>query len=378
MFTFDREDLRILLAPHEAPCVSIFTPTHRRRPLSDHDPIRLRNLLRDARYRVSEAGFDDVAQALMDPLAELAGSWKSAPRRDGLALFRSSDLLAQYTLPAPVPERLVVADTFHVRPLLRLLQANQRYYVLALSQKQVRLFEGTPFSLDPVELEELPRSLHDALGSEHDAAFLNVRTAGRGSESAIFHGHGDAEEAREADLRRYFRRVDAAIWKLLRREQTPLFLAGVARHATAFRELCRYPFVADHGVEGNVDDVEAGELRERVRPLVDELFRARRAEALEELSHARGRGLAEVKLGAVGRHAVQGRVRQLLLAEGRQVRGRFDFDDGAILPAASGDDLADDVLDDLAQAVLVRAGDVMTIPATDMPEEAAAAAILRW
>jgi hypothetical protein len=312
------------------------------------------------------------------PISELAESGDWGPPRDGLAVFRSPDFLAHHSLPASLPERAVVAETFHVRPLLRFLQRNQRYFVLALSQKQVRLYEGTPFSLSPVELPGLPSSLHEALGSEHDKAFLNVRTAGRGSGAAIYHGQGDAEEAREEDLLRYFRMIDAAVWRLLRKEQAPLFLAGVARYIPLFRELSRYPAVADRGIDGNVDGVDAGELRERAWPLVDELFRARREQALEEFDLARGRGLAELDMPAIGRHAVHGRVRRLLLGEGRHTWGLFDFETGSIDIGAEEEGLGDDVLDDLAQAVLVRDGEVLTLPADEMPDGTAAAAVLRW
>jgi hypothetical protein len=41
----------------------------------------------------------------------------------GLALFRSSDLLTHYRMPMRCPELAVVADSFHVRPLLHFLQS---------------------------------------------------------------------------------------------------------------------------------------------------------------------------------------------------------------------------------------------------------------
>jgi hypothetical protein len=372
----DRDDLQGLLAPHEAPCVSLFLPTHRHPPQSGQDPVRLRNLLREADRQLTEAGLAG-RNALLEPVVELADSRAWGPPGDGLAVFRSPDVLAHYSLPAPVPERVVVADTFHVRPLLRFLQANQRYYVLALSQKRVQLFQGTPFSLSAIEVPELPSSLREALGAEHDPAFLKVRASARGSEAPMYHGHGGAEEAREEDLRRYFRMIDAAAWRVLREERAPLFLAGVVSYVPLYRGLSRYPFVAEHGIEGNFDEAGAEDLRERAWPLVQELFRERREQALEELIVARGRRLAELDLRTIGRHAIQGRVRRLFLGEGGYVPGVFDFETGEIRPAKE-DELSDEVLDDLAQAVVVRDGEVMTLPAEEMPEEAPVAALLRW
>jgi hypothetical protein len=370
---FGRDDLLILNAAHESPCVSFFLPTHRHLPQREKDPVRLRNLLRDGLARLSAIGFS-AGEELLEPVRQLADSADWGPPRDGLAVFRSLDFFAYHSLPVPLREQVVVADSFHVRPLLRFLQASERYYLLALSQKRVRLFEGTPFSLSPVEAD-LPGSLEDALGSEHDESFLNVRSASRGTHGALYHGHGDAEGAREEDLRRFFRVVDAAVWQQLRGDQAPLFLAGITRHIPLYRELSRYPFVPEQGIEGNVDELAADELRERAQPLVEEWLRARRSAQVKELAAARGRGLATLDLEAIGKHAAEGRVHRLLLSEGQRTPGQFDVETGRIHSAA---DLSDDVLDDLAQAVLLRDGEVTTLPAEEMPEGAAAAAVLRW
>jgi hypothetical protein len=172
--------------------------------------------------------------------------------------------------------------------------------------------------------------------------------------------------------------IDGAVWPLLRGARAPLFLAGVGSHLPLYRESSRYAFVADRGIEGNVDELDADTLRERAWPLVEEQFSRRRREVLEELELARSRGVAELDLVAIGRHAVQGRVRRLLLGEGEQVSGSFDFETGRIHSGVGKDGLSDDVLDDLAQAVLIRAGEVMTLPVAQMAEGASAAAVLRW
>jgi hypothetical protein len=60
------------------------------------------------------------------------------------------------------------------------------------------------------------------------------------------------------------------------------------------------------------------------------------------------------------------------------VWGSFDFESGRIRTVEEREALNDDVLDDLAQAVLLRDGEVVTLPLEEMPEGASAAAVLRW
>jgi hypothetical protein len=78
-------------------------------------------------------------------------------------------------------------------------------------------------------------------------------------------------------------------------------------------------------------------------------------------------------------NAEQGRVRQLLVAEGVQLWGRLERESSAITPhPARPGARNDDVLDGLAECVLTRGGEVLLLAADRMPGPSPAAAILRW
>ena len=59
-------------------------------------------------------------------------------------------------VPLRLPELVTVGDRFVVRPLLPLLTAGGHFHLVALSQDEIRLFRGTRFGLDAVELDGLP------------------------------------------------------------------------------------------------------------------------------------------------------------------------------------------------------------------------------
>ncbi len=103
---------------------------------------------------------------------------------------------------------------FLVAPLLPLLTADGRFYVLAVSQNSVRLFQGTRFTISPVDLKGAPHNLAEALRT-HDRdevlTFHGRRTSG-GSWGAIFEGHGVGIDDEKDNLRRYFHRV----WQIFR------------------------------------------------------------------------------------------------------------------------------------------------------------------
>src|SRR5690606_5289702 len=118
-------------------------PTHRRHPENRQDPIRFRNLVKTLEESLRQAHAEDEVRALLEPLHALADDyafWSHA--LDGLAVLRAKDLFRVYTLQRPVPELAIVADSFHTKPLLRILQSADRFQVLGLSRQAIRLFEG--------------------------------------------------------------------------------------------------------------------------------------------------------------------------------------------------------------------------------------------
>ena len=165
MRIFTREELRTLVESSQAPCVSIYLATHRLPTENQQDRTRLKNLLRQAHESLLTYGLRTAeAEALLLPatrLLEAIPFWKD--KRDGMALFISPGIFRQYQLPTSFEPLVVVAHRFHVKPLLAFLGGNQ-FFVLALSQNAVRLFEGSPFGLSAIDdLEGVPKSLADAL-----------------------------------------------------------------------------------------------------------------------------------------------------------------------------------------------------------------------
>ena len=148
------------------PCLSLYQPTHRHYPDTQQNPIRFKNLVRVLETSLREKYANKDIRALLEPFHTLAGDsafWTH--QRDGLAVLGTSSLFRVYRLQRPVPELAIVADSFHTKPLLRILQSADRFHVLALSRAQMRLFEGNRDSVDEVELADgVPARLIDVTG----------------------------------------------------------------------------------------------------------------------------------------------------------------------------------------------------------------------
>ncbi|MBL8860505.1 MAG: hypothetical protein JNK02_00695 [Planctomycetes bacterium] len=372
------DDLRTLIAHEAAPCVSLYLPTHRTG--SPDDRARFAGLVRRARELLASSYGAAQVDAVCAPLEALGQDDLWNHGLDGLAVFRSQDFSVYYQLPIALQELVVVADSFHIRPLLRYLQSNERYFLLNLSQGRVSLLKGSALGLGPVDLATLPRSLADAIGVQARERVLNFHqtsTGGRGS--PIFHGSGSDENAREEDMLKFLRGIDRALWDFLREETAPLLVAAPSRIAAAFQAVSRYPHLLHEHVAGSHAHAKLEDLHARAWPLVSAHGAARLRDAKERYGNLISRGRALDDASTIARFAVQGRVRDLLVDRDAQLWGRLDPATGAIeLHPAQVDAHDDDVLDDIAEAVVLRGGEVLTLPKGEMPTASPVAATLRW
>jgi hypothetical protein len=155
-------------------CVSLYMPTARFGPETRQNPIRYKNLLKEAEDLLAASGMaGDQVEAALNPargLVEEYSFWQG--QGDGLAVFVSPGTFVHYRLPIAVAERVVLGDRPYLKPLLPLLELRQPFHVLALSQKNVRLFRCQRGDGVEIDLGDTPRSLTDAVGSEFEQQSL--------------------------------------------------------------------------------------------------------------------------------------------------------------------------------------------------------------
>ncbi|PIV00597.1 MAG: hypothetical protein COS57_15555, partial [Syntrophobacterales bacterium CG03_land_8_20_14_0_80_58_14] len=255
MNVLSQDEIKTLLGKHQGLCVSIFMPTFRTGAESQQNQIRLRNLLRSAEEKLLAGGLrPQEIKTLLEPAQALPGNVLFRRRQsDGLALFISADLFRCFCLPETFGELIIVADHFHVKPLLPLLGSDNRFYILALSQKEVRLLEGTGKNIREIELESVPGSLAEALQYDELGKQIRFRTgaAGGGDHSTMVSGHGAELDDAKDNLLKYFRLIDRGLHDLLRDERAPLVLAGVDYLFPIYREANTYPRLIEEGIPGN-------------------------------------------------------------------------------------------------------------------------------
>lgn len=364
--TLSPDKIQELLQAKEPPCLSLYLPTHRRHPENQQDPIRYKNLLKQLEATLLTNFPDANASVLLAPFHALGANpdfWNHT--WDGLAVLGGPAGFRTIKLQRTVPELAIAATTFHLKPLLRVQQSADRYQVLALNRREIRLYEGNRDHLDEVTLAPgVPASITEALGDEHSEPHQTVASYGGTAQgSNMRHGHGSKADDADIDEQRFFRTVDRAILEHHSRPAgVPLILAALTQYHTPFRQVSHNPFLYEKGIEADPGALGADDLCARSWKVIEPEFRARLKKLAETYGTAHARALASDDYEYVANAAEASRVDTLLVEADR------------IIPGPGGDDL----LDDLAELVLQRGGQVVVVPAADMPTATGLAATFRF
>ncbi|MBX3051937.1 MAG: hypothetical protein KF753_10710 [Caldilineaceae bacterium] len=370
-----------LIDAAEPPCLSLYQPTHRAFPDRQQDPIRFRNLVRELEESLRRAYATRDVRPLIEPferLAEDADFWRMRTL-DGLAVLAAPGFFRVYRFQRPVPELAVVADTFHTKPLVRLLQSADGYYVLGLDRQQIRLFEGNRDQLDEVELvPSVPRTSAEAPGEEDRERHFSSWTPG-GAPGNVLYGKGSQSEVVGADAERFFRALDREILEQYSRPSgRPLLLAALPENQSTFRRLSRNPFLLDEEIDINPNALSLEDLRKRAWRAVEPHYLTRLSGLIESFETMSAHELGDADLARIARSALAGRVRTLLVDADRRIPGRLDANTGGIAYDDLSDPAVGDLLDDVGELVLKQGGEVVVVPAERMPTDTGVAAIYRF
>ena len=372
-----------LVRNHGGTRVSLYMPTRLFGPGSqEEDATRLRNHLRSAEEQLVAAGLRpaeiDALLAGLRALPDDRPFWLRSGL--GLALFAGPEGLHTFQLPEPVADLVWVGSRYHAKPLLAFLGSSRRFWLLALSQKRVRLMEGTRYSLQEVPAEGIPTSLADAMrweDYEKSSLQYHTGTSGQGGRRpAVFHGTGESDVKDE--IVRYFRGIDRGLHELLKDSDAPLVLAGVDYLLPLYREVNSYPHLAEATVTGNPDGLGETALHERAWAVANQLFEAERARAAQRIEDLWASARTTPDPESIVSAATHARVALLLVAEDAQWWGSYDGASGRVSVHEHPVNGDEDLLDLSTLHTLLNGGEVVAMPASEMPHGRDAVALLRY
>lgn len=304
-----------------------------------HDLIDLKRQI-GAATDAAEGHLRDVMSAedrrrLLEPLNALVHDARVfSGIRENIGLFRTASSFRMISIPVPVEELCVVASSFHVKPLLKWLQDDREFLIAGIDGAMAHLYFGSNQTLSRAARLPLP------MGARESAMVL-----------------------------------DNWLRSQMRDGRPPLFLVG--SEASDIHRALQYTEKFGRPIdlaftEGSVPTIAA-----LVRARLGLLAVQEDLRTLREFKLAEQWNLIKKNIFEIGRAAVRGRVRKLMIADGLRIFGKLDARTGQLtLHPFELDHEDDDVLDDLAQTVLRHGGDVLVANRQVLPHGRPAVAII--
>ena len=356
-----------LLSDQTPPCISLYMPTLLAKPPAAENLRRFDNLLDRASKQLENVFSQHNAMTLLSKFHDLRKDdlfW--AHPTASIAVFGSPTIFQAHKLQRPVSEMVEVADSFHLKPLIRAHQFTGRFEVLCLTQRNVRLLQGNQDKLEPVEIRNVPHSIQEALADGTDERPIGDTSTAPAS-------------ANDAELDRFFREVDKALWQNHSRQSgLPIILCAVEEYHPRFRQISKNPHLVEEGIKLNPDALPLERIREEAWKIIKPYYRRQIDRVLEEFGRARATQQGSEDVNEVAQAAAFARVGTLLVDADKHIGGRIDLTNGRVEYGDLSQPDFDDLLDDIAERVMKTGGQVLVMPAAQMPTDTGVAAIYRF
>lgn len=365
----------------EGPFISLYQPTFRRSANPKQDIIRFKNLVQRIQKSLQEKYNKDQVRKILKPFHEIEEDrlfWNNSG--DGLAILSNKNKTIVYKLNRQVEELALVSDSFHIKPLLRIFQSADRYHLLGINRKNFVLYEGSRYGFSKIEFhEDTPTTIDEVVVDEHRKPHLNIGARGGSGGGAIFHGHGDRQDAIEKDTEKFFRYVDKLILdKFSNEEKIPLILIGLDEHHGVFRNITNNPFLMDTGIKKDYEVLNTDEIKEEAWQVMEPFYLNKTKEIVEKFETQRAQFMGTDDLAQVARATVEGRINTLLVEADRIKPGKLNQNTGEIISGDLENPEFDDVLDDIAEVVFKFKGNLLVLPKERMPSTTGVAAIYKF
>lgn len=375
-----RENILNLANQEHNTCISIYLPTHKKGEEVQQDPIRLKNLLSEAKQELEELKVKEqkIEELLKEPrdLLDKPLFWQHNDK--GLALFASDEGFDYYRVPHNFKERVMVDDHFLITPLIPMITMEGTFCVLALSQKNIRLLKCTRASVEEIELEEAPESLEEFLKYDVNEPNLQHHSAERGDGSAIFHGQGGSSDTDTKEIINFLKTVENDVTAILRKRNDPLILAGTNEAVAEYRKINHYSRLMDQTVSGNPDPKSNKEIKDEGWKVIQSYFLKDMYNDIERFGNLSNSDKQSDNLTQIVEAAYYGKVESLFVPIGEHSWGWFDQERDVVHHSKGQKNGEHDLINMAAIKTLTQSGNVYALDKEDMPNNSSVAAIFRY
>ena len=147
----------------------------------------------------------------------------------------------------------------------------RQYFLLTLGHKNIKLFRGDHYGLNPLVVRNFPTELETALRLDEYPKWRETHAigpSGKGSEAS--HGQYNVSQVDKSMLVTFFRQIDRRLHRLLISNRIPLIIAGVGYLLPIYQRVNTYSGLVKVGITGNFQRADLNTLRSKAWELIKE------------------------------------------------------------------------------------------------------------
>lgn len=369
------------LSSAPGPCITAVFPVHHED--TRHKRLEAKKVCQEVEQRLDHRNIDrNLRDKLLEPLRSVVESVEAETEQDTLVFLWAPDFYKQLSVPQRLDQTVTVAEHFNLLPLIPMVWENRPFYILALSQKHIRLLRCTTTTSEEVDLPpDTPTNLDEFISTDKPDHVLDNSSAGgpgTGSMGRVMFGTGTDKERRDQYLLHFYKAVDQRVTDLLKNDPAPLVIAGVEYELPLYRNESKFPRLVEEGVRGAPDGLKGGELHKRALEIVQRHWEKDVDEALAMYEQFGGSDRATSSLKEVVKSAYDGRVLHLFVAQGAHHLGNFDEMTHRVRAHRQERPGDEDLVNAAAVQTLGHAGNVFVISRNKVPHGSQMAAVLRY
>jgi hypothetical protein len=284
--------------------------------------------------------------AFLAPLQKLLNDERTLrSMRHNIAIFRKEDSFRMINLPVDVEHITVVADSYHVKPLLKWTQNTRQFVWIDFRGQDCRVCVGDELQVRMLDVfrfrpegSDLKRDVDMSLLTE---SILDLNSSNK-------HGRG-----------------------------VPVFLTGDLEVCKTPSKILRRSGISVKYLRYVAESDSHDKVVERIRRYLSRQAIQRLANAIREFQVAGAMNTAAKSISQIAKLAVKGKVKKLMVAEDYQMFGKINRETGDLnVTPVQMDHTDDDLLDDIAQQVIASGGEVLVTSQQWIPGNRPAIAII--
>lgn len=337
-----REKLERLALERSNPCVTISLNTHRTFPDNTQDIIVLKNLCNEAEKRLTAEFNKKDISSLLEKLKEVPSDIDENYNLDSLHIFLSNDTNEVIKSPWKTPyDAVSIAESFAVKPLIKVYNRTRQYFILLLSQSGVQLFQTINDSISG-------EITNDSFPFEQNSHYLTDKDK--------------LSDAKQVDnmVREFLNNVDKAMMKVYNKTGLKTVVICTENNYSRLIQIADKPSIY-YGYSGiNYNDTSNHTIAADAWKMVNALQIQNRSDAVNEMMEAVGNGKVVTDLAEIFRAVKEGRG-ELLIAHDNfhqavKMTGEFSFDPVSDVTEPG---VIDDIVSDIAWEVISKKGRVV-------------------